>query len=829
MEPIIPVQYTLEIEPDLSDFTFSAAVEIQFEASESVKKISLNVLELMVDDCAVGAGGRLQKCEFDMEDKTETLMISLPAEISGEFFLRIRYRGVINDKMAGFYRSRYTVADENRYIAVTQFQESDARRAFPCMDHPAAKAVFDITLVVDEDLTALSNCEAIEEMPDGQGKKRVRFEKTPKMSTYLVFFGVGDFRIVGDTTDPRVRSVTLPGMESNGRFGRKFGQKALSYCESYYGIPYPLRKLDHIAIPDFAFGAMENWGAMTFRENLLLHYPDATSRLGESRICEVIAHEIAHQWFGNLVTPTDWKYLWLNESFATYFGYGVVDHYYPQWQTWDHFLLGQTHSALNRDGLCDTFPIEIPGGEHVVINTGTAPIIYSKGGSILRQVEAFIGNENFKKGLRLYLKQHEYACAESRHLWEALETASDKPVTALMKSWVEQPGHPVVTVRREKDHLVLSQKRFTYLPGDFSQRWMIPVTVTMISENGEKEENALILDTDETRMALEGKVSAYKVNSGQTGFYRVHYQDPADLKKLGPLVRSAVLPPEDRWGLEQDYFSMVKAGLTSLNGYLSFLSYYSEEKAFLPLMGIAGNLHQAFLVVEKRMKESIAGAGKQISEQVLLDLGLSPDPKETHAIAVLRDQMLWQAVLYGSQEAKTFARNQFNALTEGKTIHPDIKKGVMQAGAFFGSRDTFDWFTAQIQQAVSEHDRMNLLASIGCFRDPILIEKAQQYLLAEVPDRNRFIPVMALCQNLEAIPMMWPWYLAHLDELEKSHPLLFERMIASIIPVCGLERADEIRSFFTDYMKKHEMFTDVIRLSLERLDINLSLRAASTR
>jgi len=184
-------------------------------------------------------------------------------------------------------------------------------------------------------------------------------------------------------------------------------------------------------------------------ENLLLHYPDVTSRLGEARICEVIAHEIAHQWFGNLVTPADWKYLWLNESFATYFGYGVVDHYRPQWQTWDHFLAGQTQGALNRDALHDTFPIEIPGGEHVVINTSTAPIIYSKGGSILRQVEGFIGNETFQEGLRRYLTAHEYGCAESRHLWEALEEASDRPIRAMMESWVEQPGHPVVKTRRD--------------------------------------------------------------------------------------------------------------------------------------------------------------------------------------------------------------------------------------------------------------------------------------------------------------------------------------------------------------------------------------------
>ncbi len=263
---------------------------------------------------------------------------------------------------------------------------------------------------------AISNGAIEEEAPLDNGKKRITFEQTPKMSTYLVFFGVGEFEFTLDTEDPRVRVATLPGMKPYATFGLEFGRKSLAFSEAYYGVPYPLPKMDLIAIPDFAFGAMENWGAITFRENLLLHYPEITSKSGEERICEVIAHEIAHQWFGNLVTPADWKYLWLNESFATYFGYGIVDHYYPQWETWQQFLWGSTGSAMARDALLENFAIEIPGGDHVVINVSTAPIIYSKGGSILRQVEGYIGAENFQKGLQDYLKTFEYDNAASQDL-----------------------------------------------------------------------------------------------------------------------------------------------------------------------------------------------------------------------------------------------------------------------------------------------------------------------------------------------------------------------------------------------------------------------------
>ena len=284
------------------------------------------------------------------------------------------------------------------------------------------------------------------------------------MSTYLLFFGVGPFEIHVDSLDPRVRAVCLPGTGDQTTFGRTFGRKALAYGEDYYAIDYPLTKMDLIAVPDFAFGAMENWGAITFRENLLLHVPGVTSREAEARICEVIAHEITHQWFGNLVTPEQWKYLWLNESFATYFGFGMVDHHHPDWKIWHQFVRSQTETALTRDALHETFAIEMPGDAQVAITTSTAPIIYSKGGSILRQLEAWIGPDHFQAGLRRYLTDFAYGCAASHHLWESLSAASGMPVAELMRNWVTQPGFPVITAERANHTLTLRQQRFTYLP-----------------------------------------------------------------------------------------------------------------------------------------------------------------------------------------------------------------------------------------------------------------------------------------------------------------------------------------------------------------------------
>ncbi len=482
MSDIRAIHYKISIDPDLLQFQFGGTAEIVLETEVFVDEIALNALDLAVTTCGVWQAETLVPCSLSMDLKKEALIIHLSEPICGQFVLVITYQGQINDSMAGFYRSSYVDQGSRRFIGVTQFQESDARRAFPCLDHPLQKATFDIDIIVNAGLSAVSNAAIKEVQALDSGRQRYYFETTPKMSTYLVFWGVGDFKRVQKIGETRVNVLTLPGMEPYAGFGLDFGCNALEFCEKYFGIAYPFPKLDLIAIPDFAFGAMENWGAITFRENLLLRYPGITSKSGEGRICEIIAHEIVHQWFGNLVTPSDWKYLWLNESFATYFGYGIVDHYHPDWGVWDQFLYGQTAAAMSRDALIENFPIEIPGGEHVVINSSTAPIIYSKGGSILRQIHGYIGEDHFKGGLQRYLKTHSYACAASDDLWQALETASELPVTRIMKSWIEQPGFPLLEARRDGRKLSIAQHRFTYLPYEAVQTWMVPVMIKVFSK-----------------------------------------------------------------------------------------------------------------------------------------------------------------------------------------------------------------------------------------------------------------------------------------------------------------------------------------------------------
>jgi tricorn protease interacting factor F2/3 len=825
-ETIKPVHYQLNIIPDLKKFQFTGQATIHFESARKVGEVSLNILELAVWQCRLKTEHGWRACAFRVEPHEELLTIMLDDMRPGGFQLQIDYEGSINNQMAGFYRSGYEKDGTKHHIAVTQFQESSARQAFPCMDHPLYKATFDVTMTVPDHLQVIANTAILREEQPSEGVKQVVFERTPVMSTYLVFFGVGEFEIVQDDQDPRVRVATLPGLTHTTPLGLSFGRKALHYCETYYGIDYPLSKMDLIAVPDFAFGAMENWGAITFRENLLLHFPETTSAEGVERICEVIAHEIAHQWFGNLVTPADWKYLWLNESFATYFGYGVVAHTHPDWGTWDQFLHSQTSSALVRDGLIATFPIEIPGGDHVVINSSTAPIIYNKGASMLRMIEGYIGSDRYRQGVQTYLARHTYACAESHNLWEAFEDASAVPVTAMVQNWVGQPGYPLLTAKRDGCALTIAQQRFTYLSQVCDQSWMVPVVLTSWNAAGQSKGQSVILDAPAMTIELPSDTVAYKLNGGQSGFYRVHYDDDENLSVLGDRVRGGAMPDTDRWGLQNDLYALVRAGRLPLGAYLDFLTYYNHEAAYLPLVGIAANLQHAYGVLAEDGRHRIEAVGRALCDRVLSNIGMAPQKGEPHTRAALRNQLLWQGAAWGLGPVLEFAEDAFGQMMAGKKVHADIARSVMQVGALTKGAMALDWFKRRFVESPSEHERMNILAGMAAFDQWDLIEKALAFTLASVPPRNQFSPIAAAGGNTVAAPHLWDWYQGHLQALEDFHPLLYERVITGIVPLGGLGREDEVNSFFGAYLEAAPHLKDAVELALEYLEINTAMRTA---
>ena len=404
-----PLKYWLTLAPDLGRFTFSGEETIDIHVSEPTGSFVLNSMDIKVQSASVvrGDGTVMPTSQIAYDQDSETVIFSFSTPVpAGAAQLSLKFTGQLNDRLHGFYRSAYqTLEGEARALVATQFEATDARRAFPCWDEPATKATFEVTLVVPTHLTAVSNTPVAGETPEPPGLKRVRFRETPPMSTYLLAFIVGDMELVQETSrdGTLVRVFTTPGKAEQGRFALDVAVRLLPYFNDYFGIPYPLEKLDQLAIPDFAAGAMENWGAITYRETALLFDPGNSSPGTRQRIAEVVAHEMAHMWFGDLVTMEWWNDLWLNESFASWMGTKAVDHLFPEWDMWTQFVVHDLNPGLGLDGLEHSHPIEQTVHNPAEISQLFDAISYSKGASILRMLEQFLGQEEFRKGLHRYL------------------------------------------------------------------------------------------------------------------------------------------------------------------------------------------------------------------------------------------------------------------------------------------------------------------------------------------------------------------------------------------------------------------------------------------
>lgn len=826
LNKIKPLNYDIRLDVDLAASRFQGSVIIRLEALDPTRVIELNLVDLEVSSCCVGRGD-LESCEFELLPEQERIRIFLPKETKGELSCHIDYMGMLRDGMTGFYRSRHSAEEKAAYLAVTQFEENEARKAFPCVDHPSMKATFDILLVVDGDLLAVSNAPVKEERFIENGRKAVRFSRTPPMSTYLVFFGVGPFETITDPGRVTMRAMAVTRNIERARFGLDFGRKSLDYLEEYTGHDFPMPKLDLIGVPDFAFGAMENWGAITFRENLLLRDPASTSRTGEERICEVIAHEMAHQWFGNLVTPFSWNELWLNESFATYFAFRVLEAYHPEWLEWDRFLKGHLRAALERDALRDTLAIEISEKEEVVINASTAPIIYNKGGAVLRQLQAFMGEQDFQAGVRSYLSEYAYTCANSSSAWEALERESSRPVEPMIRSWVSQPGFPLVRVRREKNRLLLSQERFSYLHRDYGERWHIPVKILAFLEEGGTRLLSTTLTNRSEVLDLEPGIAGFKLNYGQEGFFRVLYEDPEDLKGLGAAAADGLLPPADRWGVQDDLYALVMRGDASLDDYLGFVEFYRGDRAFLPLTGMGENLLHSWLVHDDPGRRAVLEAlGRDIFEKCLLKIGMEPGRDEDLGTCRLREQVLWLAARFQSPRALNFGLEAFERLEKNGPVHPDILNPVLRIAALELGDRAFRWFEERLAGSESEFERTMVLEAMGCFGGEETIRRTLSYVIDRVPARNKFVPFAQMAVNPTALACLWDWYTENIDEINGFHPLHHERIITYTVPLGGLGREDDVHDFFSeDRGHVSGRLRDVLPLALEKLEINRRMRA----
>ncbi len=833
-----PVKYDLTLTPDLSAFTFAGEETISIEVDEAVSSIAVNAIELDILEvqATLADGTTLSAQSISLDEEMETATFAFGQDIpAGAASLYIRFNGTLNDQLRGFYRSQYTDPEgQQRYLATTQFEATDARRAFPCWDDPAVKATFDVTLVVPSDLVAISNTMIVSETPAAGGAKTVRFGESPKMSTYLLAFIVGDFASVEERAPngTLIRVWATRGKEEQGRFAVENAVGLLNYFNSYFDIPYPLEKLDHIAVPDFAAGAMENWGAITYRETALLFDPENSSAATKQRIMEVVSHEMAHMWFGDLVTMEWWDDLWLNESFASWMGDKAVDHQYPEWNMWTQFVFQDTNSGLSLDGLRNSHPIEARVENPAQIRELFDAISYSKGGATLRMLENFLGEETFRQGLHGYLSANQYANARTEDLWTALEEASGQPVTAIMNTWVKQMGYPVLqtdTRAHEGARRVgLTQRRFLYDHLlDESEAdptlWQVPVSV---ARAGDDDKVSLLMEQRDADVELDkdtGSGGWVKANAGQTGFYRVNYSTEG-WNRLQGAVERLELPAVDRLGLQNDAYALVRAGFLPATQFLSLAEAYKVESDASVWSDLSTNLRgMENLLFDEPCIDRYQAYARGLYERIAGQVGWDAGPDEGHLDSLRRGVVLGQFGGYGDPGTIAEAKGRFGRyLDDQSSLHPDLKGVVYGLVAQEGDESTYDTMWRLEREADLHEERMRLLGALTRFQSrELLSDMLERSLSDEVRSQDTVLVVVSLAGNRYGKDLAWEFIKENWEEFDRRYGrggFAIMRLVGITGSFTDPERAKDVEDFFESHPAPSAART--IQQSLERIRLN---------
>ena len=792
-----PINYNLTFEPDLKKFTFNGIESITADCKKLTNSITMHCAELKITSCQVTSKGNIIKSSPKTNEKKEELEIKLFKKVKGEITIDLKFQGILNDRLLGFYRSQYTQNGKTKYLATTQFEAADARRAFPCWDEPEAKATFDISIIADNKFTAISNMPIKSKKKIGS-KTIYNFLKTPVVSTYLIYLGVGEFEyLTGKVGKIQIRVITTKGNKSKGQFSLDLGKKLLVSYEKYFGIKYPLPKLDLIAVPDFAAGAMENWGAITFRETILLYDPKTSSTRTKQFIAEVISHEIAHMWFGNLVTMKWWNDLWLNESFATFMATKFVDKFYPEWNLWDQFIEDAMNSAMGLDALKTTHPIDVTVNSPAEIREIFDVISYDKGGCVLRMLENYVGETNFRAGLKKYLSSFKYGNAQGQDLWDAIGKASKMPVSDMVNSWLKQPGFPQVEITQNDNSLLLKQSRFLMESTPKTQKglWDIPITYGL----GKETKTILLTKKSTTVKAPSGP--GFVANLGRTGFYRVKYDDGI-LLDLKMLVDQKQIPHVDRWAIQNDLFALCVAGKEDIKNYLDFSDAYFDEDSYLPQANVANNLNfLSLLTFFEDFSDEIHEYAINYFRKILSNLGWEQQKSDSHTDAFLRGFSIFALGKLGDELILEKANLKFKAfLKNPATLHPDIREPVFSLVAWTGNTKTHSQFVTLYKNAKTMEEKLRFLGALCYFRDEKLLIKTLQFSqTSEVRSQNMQLPIMRIAANPYGKKILWPWLKKNWSKMGKKvgygNPL-FNRIVASIVLIADDSMESEIKAFF---------------------------------
>jgi len=758
-------RYDLALNVDFNNLTFDGEVDIHVDGA--TQPVELDAVGLQIEKVSVD--GRQTPFYHDDRQGKITLRHTPPICV-----IHIKYKGkVAEGTLRGFYKSKY----DSSYILTTQFEPNSARRLLPCIDHPSYKSVFNIKVRIGKGLQAISNT-TIKHVEEDGDSKVITFHSTPKMSTYLLFLAIGHFEEAKSERGDIV-AITVPGKSGKTAYALQHAGLYLDTYEQYYSIPYPANKLQLIAVPEFAAGAMENWGAITFRERLLL-VDDSTSTSDRRHVALVIGHEIAHQWFGNLVTMRWWNDLWLNESFADLVAYKSTNKLFPDWDMWSLFLNNEMAGAMFGDSLMSTHPIDVAVNDPQEISQIFDEISYGKGACILRMIESFIGEEVFREGVSRYLKRFQYANATGKDLWASLEQASNQPIRSVMEAWIGKPGHPIIKVRHGQGRIKLQQTKFL-LSGNQHDTWPIPLTLTV---NG--KEIKLLFDKDELEIPLDGDLTNLCINPGQNGFYRVHYS-PETYTIIKKQIRST--DKVDRWGVVRDTFALLLAGHISLQAYLELVDELLGEKEYLVADTLSKQLTLIYLIMPNH--KDIAATFHRFHSYQVQRLGLERRPNEDELNRILRERVVYNLALVDANLSRDLAE-KFTTYDE---VDPDLRGAVAMAFALTEGSAGYEALHEKMKKVESNADKVRILHALVSFTQSTAVEKTLNLLLSgEVNLGDIAGAVIRASRNPHGREVTWRWLLSHLMDLHKIYEdsVYMSRIMEETIPMVGLGRIEEV-------------------------------------
>ncbi|EKD91168.1 MAG: hypothetical protein ACD_30C00040G0013 [uncultured bacterium] len=789
---IKPERYEIFLKPDLEGFTFTGEETMWLSLDKPSKAITLHAAELEVfsEDANVS---------YDQAAETVTLTFKKP--ISGKQKIKLKFTGILNDQMRGFYRSKYIHNGEEKYLATTQFESTDARRAFPCIDEPSAKAVFDVTLMVPKEKTVISNTIESEVLEHDGGYKSVKFESTPRMSTYLLAFIVGDFEYIEKKTKGgvMVRVFVTPGKSLQAKFALDVAVKTLDFYEDYFDIKYPLPVSDLIAIPDFAAGAMENWGAVTYRESAILVDPEKSSTANKQWVALVIAHELAHQWFGNLVTMEWWTHLWLNEGFASFIEYLAVDKIFPEWDIWTQFVYSDLGSALKLDALENTHPIEVEVVHPSEIAEIFDRVSYSKGASVLRMLYNYLGDKDFRDGLRHYLKKHAYSNALTEDLWHSLEEVSGKPVTKIMGNWTSKPGYPLIQVFDSGKNLRLTQSRFYSSPlsrksSEDKTVWTTPI---YFKKSGSKKIGHILINKKTTEI---GKPSGWiKLNSGEVSITRIDYPSQLLLKLKDPISKKELEAP-DRLGVIRDAFDLSQSDQLPTHFALELAQGYKNEDDFTVWAEITSQLNTLDnLITHEKFYDNFRLYGQDLYDSIAKKVGWSKKSGEPHTTSLLRSLVLSALGGFGHRETIKKAFDLFEDLKMGESMDPDLRGVVLRLVAENGSKKEHGILKKLYVKEPLQEERNRLARALSMFKQPELLKDTLEFALSQHVRFQDSIHVIAgVWSNPYGSELAWIFFKKNFKKLRKIYAggHFMSRLLGAAGSMVKVSQANDLEKFF---------------------------------